>query len=78
MARATAAYLGCWHAHSSAGELRHHLLGTVTQRGAHCRFSGAPLNLTMVDVGKSPLSVLTSNLAEETLEQLPIRKIGER
>src|SRR4249919_1295002 len=25
-------------AHSSVGELHHHLLGTVTRRGTHCRF----------------------------------------
>jgi len=43
------------------------LLGAVTQGGTHFGFSGAPLDLTMVDVGK---------LA--TPERVPIRKIGER
>jgi hypothetical protein len=28
------------------------LLGTVTQRGTHCRSSGGPLDLTIVDLGK--------------------------
>ena len=30
-------------------------LGTVTRGGTHCRFCEAPLELTMVDLGKSPL-----------------------
>ena len=38
----------------------------MTAGGTHCRFCGAPLELTMVDLGKSPLceSFLPANRLE--------------
>ena len=42
------------HADSSADGL-HHRHDIVTPGGTHCRFCDAPLELTMVDLGKSPL-----------------------
>ena len=65
------------HAHCLSVSSADRLLGTVTQRGTLCRFSGRAARSQMVDVGTSRLAVLTRNLAKETPEQLPIRKIGD-